>query len=160
MNGVLLIVRFALACYLMADGTAKLSGVFRRGAPAGPAVAAGAIELAAAMFAGLGLFTPLSALLLVVVTASLAFVSWPHEYPLYMLFAAVVIALAGPGDYSLDHAVRGSSAGAPGTQAIAVGLAGAAIVEGLRQLQRQRAAFRAGVATSDQDHASALDQLS
>jgi putative oxidoreductase len=160
MNGVLLIVRFALAFYLMADGTAKLSGLFGRGAPAGPAVAAGAIELACGILAGLGLFTPLSALLLVVVTANLAFVSWPHEYPLYMLFAAVAIALAGPGDYSLDHAVRASSAGAPGTQAVAVGLAGAAIVEGLRQLQRQRAAFRAGVAASEQEHASALDQLS
>jgi putative oxidoreductase len=160
MNGVLLIARLALAFYLMADGTAKLSGLFGRGAPPGPAVAAGAIELAAAILVGLGLFTPLSGLLLVGVTASLAFVSWPHEYPLYMLFAAVAIALGGPGDYSLDHAVRGSSAGAPGTQAVALGLAGAAIVEGLRQLQRQRAAFRAGLVTSDQEHASALDQVS
>jgi putative oxidoreductase len=160
MNSVLLIVRVALGFYLMADGTAKLSGLLGRGAPAGPAVAMGAIELAGGVLAALGLFTPLSGLLLVGVTASLAFVSWPHEYPLYMLFAAVAIALAGPGDYSLDHAVRASSAGAPGTQAVAVGLAGAAIVEGLRQLQRQRAAFRAGVATSDQDHGSALDQLS
>jgi putative oxidoreductase len=159
MNGVLLIARVALAFYLMADGATKVSGLFGRGRPTGLVVAVGAIELAGAILAGLGLFTPLSGLLLVVVTASLAFVSWPHEYPLYMLFAAVAIALAGPGDYSLDQAVRGSSAGAPGTQAVAVGLAGAAIVEGLRQLQRQRAAFRAGVATSDQEHSAALDQL-
>jgi putative oxidoreductase len=149
MNGVLLIVRLGLACYLIAGGTTKLSGRFGRRGPAGLALAAGAIELAVAILVALGLFTPLAGLLLVAVTASVAFVSWPHEYPLYMLFAAVAIALTGPGDYSLDHAVLGSSARGCGTYAVAVGLAGAVIVEGLRQLHRHRAVPRARIADQE-----------
>jgi putative oxidoreductase len=136
MNGVLLILRLALALYLVAGATAKLSGRSRREAAVGPELAAGAVELGAGALLALGLFMPLAGLLLVAVTANLAFVSWPHEYPLYMLFAAVAIALAGPGGYSLDQALLGSSVGGPGSLGVAAALAGAVAMEGRRRLHR------------------------
>jgi uncharacterized membrane protein YphA (DoxX/SURF4 family) len=74
------------------------------------------MELAAAILLGVGLFTPPAGVLLVTVTATLVFVSWPHEYPLYVLFAAVAIALAG----------------GTGTLGVGLGLAGAVTLEGLR----------------------------
>lgn len=66
----------------------------------------------------------LAGMLLVGGTASLVIVSWPHEYPLYLLFGAVALALTG-----------GS-----GLLGVALGLAGAVTIEGLRQLVTQRAA--------------------
>ncbi|MEA2232176.1 MAG: putative oxidoreductase [Solirubrobacteraceae bacterium] len=145
MNGVLLILRLALALCLIAGGTTKLSGYLRRQASAEPVLALGIIELGAGVLVGLGLFTPLAGLLLVAATANLAFVAWPHEYPLYLLFAAVAVALAGSGGYSLDHAVLGSSADGSGSLGVAVGLAGAVMMEGRRQLRRYRAAPQAAL---------------
>jgi uncharacterized membrane protein YphA (DoxX/SURF4 family) len=85
------------------------------------------IALAMACGAGIllaaGRFTPPAGVLLVTLTATLVFVSWPHEYPLYLLFAAVAIALAGGA----------------GTLGVALGLAGAVMLEGVRQATRQRA---------------------
>jgi uncharacterized membrane protein YphA (DoxX/SURF4 family) len=144
MNELLLILRLALALYLVAGATAKLSGRWRGQAVRVPELAAGALELGAGLLLALGLFMPVVAPLLVAATANLAFVSWPHEYPLYLLFAAVAIALAGAGVYSLDEAMLGGSAGAPGSLGVAGGLAGAIAMEGRRQLLRgeQDAALR------------------
>jgi hypothetical protein len=86
-----------------------------------------ATELASGMLLGAGLFTPPAGVLLVTVTATLVFVSWPHEYPLYLLFVAVAIALTG----------------GTGTLGVGLGLAGAASLEGLRQFSGQRAASAA-----------------
>jgi hypothetical protein len=94
-------------------------------------VLGGAILLAA------GRFGPMAGVLLVTVTATLVFVSWPHEYPLYLLFAAVAMALAG------------------GTPSLGVGaaLAGAVTFEGLRQLRMQRSPSRgSALAMSEQEN--------
>jgi hypothetical protein len=82
-----------------------------------------ATELGAAILLGVGLFTPPAGVLLVAVAATLVFVSWPHEYPLYLLFAAVAMALTG----------------GTGALGVGLGLAGAVTLEGVRQLTRQRA---------------------
>jgi hypothetical protein len=83
-----------------------------------------AAELAAAILLGAGLFTPPAGVLLVTVAATLVFVSWPHEYPLYLLFVAVAIALTG----------------GTGTLGLGVGLTAAVSLEGLRQFGGQRTA--------------------
>jgi uncharacterized membrane protein YphA (DoxX/SURF4 family) len=131
MNELLLILRLAFALYLVVRATARVRDVAD-----GPELAMGAVELAAGVLLAFGLLMPLAGLLLVAVTANLAFVSWPHEYPLYLLFAAVAIALAGPGDYALDHTLLGGSAAGTGTLDVAAGLAGALAIEGRRQLQK------------------------
>jgi hypothetical protein len=99
-----------------------------------------ATALGAGILLGVGLFTPPAGVLLVMVTATLVFVSWPHEYPLYLLFAAVAIALIG----------------GTGTLGVGLGLVGAVTLEGLRQLNGQRAATdgSAGpaVAMPEQEH--------
>ncbi|MEA2130787.1 MAG: hypothetical protein QOJ85_3678 [Solirubrobacteraceae bacterium] len=132
MNELLLILRLALAIYLVVGATARL-----RNAGRGPQLAVGVVELSAGVLLGLGLFTPLVAPLLVAVTANLAFASWPHEYPLYLVFAAVAIALAGTGTYSLDEALLAGSAAGPGSLGVAGGLAGAIAMEGRRKLLRE-----------------------
>jgi hypothetical protein len=99
-----------------------------------------ATELGAGILLGLGLFTPPAGVLLVTVTATLVFVSWPHEYPLYLLFVAVAIALIG----------------GTGTLGVGLGLAGAVMLEGVRQLTRQRGAeggsVASAVATAEQEN--------
>jgi hypothetical protein len=95
-----------------------------------------ATELGAGILLGVGLFTPPVGVLLVMVTATLVSVSWPHEYPLYLLFVAVAIALTG----------------GTGTLGVGLGLAGAATLEGVRQLARQRGAPAPAVAMSEQEH--------
>jgi hypothetical protein len=50
------------------------------------------------------------------VAATLVFVSWPHEAPLYVLFASVAIALSG----------------GTGVLGVILGLAGAVAFEGVR----------------------------
>jgi hypothetical protein len=101
-----------------------------------------ATAVGAGILLGVGLFTPPAGVLLVMVTATLVFVSWPHEYPLYLLFAAVAMALIG----------------GTGTLGVGLGLAGAATLEGLRQLNAQRAARDGSVgpaaAMSEQEHPS------
>jgi hypothetical protein len=83
-----------------------------------------ATELGAGILLGAGLLTPPAGVLLVTVAVTLVFVSWPHEYPLYLLFAAVAIALTG----------------GTGTLGVGLGLAAAVPLEGLRQFSGQRAA--------------------
>jgi len=83
-----------------------------------------ATELSGTILLAVGRFTPIAGVLLVAVTATLVFVAWPHEYPLYLLFVAVAIALTGGA----------------GTLGVGLGLAGAVTLEGLRQLNGQRAA--------------------
>ena len=75
-----------------------------------------ATELGAAVLLGTGMFTPIAGVILVAVTATLVFVAWPHEYPLYLLFAAVATALAG----------------GTGVLALGLGLGAAAAFEGAR----------------------------
>lgn len=95
-----------------------------------------ATELGAAILLGLGLFTPPAGVLLVTVTATLVFVSWPHEYPLYLLFLAVGMALIG----------------GTGTLGLGLGLAGAVMFEGARKLIRQRGAPASPVVSPEQGH--------
>jgi hypothetical protein len=99
-----------------------------------------ATELAGGALLGMGMFTPVAGMLLVGVTAGLVFVSWPHEYPLYLLFAAVAVALSG----------------GTGVLGVGLGLCAAVSVEGVRQLARQRAAPGGAVvsamALSDQEN--------
>jgi uncharacterized membrane protein YphA (DoxX/SURF4 family) len=82
-----------------------------------------ATELVAGAMLAAGLFTPPAGVLLVTIAATLVLVSWPHEYPLYVLFAAVAIALTGGA----------------GILGVGLGVAGAAMIEALRQCTAQRA---------------------
>jgi hypothetical protein len=66
------------------------------------------------------LLIQMAGVLMVTGTASLVLVSWPHEYPLYLLFAAVAIALTG------GTGILGVGVG--------VGLGVAVAVRGVRQL--------------------------
>jgi uncharacterized membrane protein YphA (DoxX/SURF4 family) len=82
-----------------------------------------AAELGGGVLLAAGRFAPMAGVLLVLVSATLVLVSWPHEYPLYLLFAAVAMALSG----------------GTGALGVGVGLAGAMTLEGARQFNRQRA---------------------
>jgi membrane-bound ClpP family serine protease len=99
-----------------------------------------AAQIAAAILLAAGLFTPAAGVLLVTLTASFVFVSWPHEYPLYLLFAAVAIAVSG----------------GTGAVGVGLGLAGAVTLEALRQFNAQRmtagGAMGAVVAIAEQEN--------
>jgi hypothetical protein len=64
------------------------------------------------------LLIQIAGVLLVTGTASLVVVSWPHEYPLYLLFAAVAIALTG----------------GTGVLGVGIGIGVAVAIRGMRQL--------------------------
>lgn len=167
MNTGLLLLRLLPAALLTGHATQKLFGWFRGGGPAGsgalfetwgfrpgPAMAtvAGCCELAGAASAALGLLTPLGCAVVVgTMTVAAAPTAgkglWAHlggcEVPvLYGLFA-VVLAVAGPGRWSLDHALGLTTFAGPawGGGAVALGL-----VAAIPMLLRRRAALRADTA--------------
>jgi hypothetical protein len=92
-----------------------------------------ATEAGGGLLLALERFTPAVGVLLVAITATLVFVSWPHEFPLYLLFGAVAIALAG-GTAPLG---------------VAIGVGAAVTLEALRQLGRLRAAQGPAAAMSE-----------
>lgn len=145
----MLISRLGLALYLGTRGTAKLAV-----RPATPMVfAVGAMELGAGILLGLGLFMPLAGMLVVAVAANLVLVNWPNEYPLYLLFVAIAIALASPGAYSLDSLLSLDGIGAGwASHGVAAGLAAAAATDAARRLNRQRTAGFAMEATPARGH--------
>ena len=127
----LLILRLAIGGILMAHGAQKLFGWFggygfagTRGfmggmlrlRPAGFWTAmAIASELGGGLLFALGLLNPIGALGIIAAMASAIILAhWPHfwasnngmEYPLVLLVSAITGALAGPGLYSLDAAMR------------------------------------------------------
>jgi putative oxidoreductase len=126
----LLLIRVVVGLTLAAHGSQKLFGSFGGGGPAGTttffrslgyrtpllmALLAGLGELAGGLLFALGLFTPLAALILIVVMLNaITTVHWKKgffnsaggfEFNLTIVAAAAAIAAGGPGRYSLDHAL-------------------------------------------------------
>jgi uncharacterized RDD family membrane protein YckC len=95
-----------------------------------------ATQLGGGALLGAGLFTPLTGVIVVGAAATLVFVTWPHELSLYLLFAAVAIALTG------------------GTSAVGVGagLAAAVSIEAVRQVGRQRAGAGSATPVAEQEN--------
>jgi len=159
----LLLLRLGVAALLSGHATQKLFGWFRGGGPAaagalfetwgfrpGPALAvlAGVCELAGAASVATGLLTAGGCAVLIgtmIVAASPAAANglWAHlggnEVPVVYAFLAAVLAVTGPGRYSLDHLFGLPTPPGAGWSltALAAGVAGA-----VPMLLRRRAALR------------------
>jgi hypothetical protein len=95
-----------------------------------------ATEVCGGLLLGAGFFTPLAGVTVVGAAATLVFVAWPHELPLYLLFAAVAVALTG----------------GTGAAGVGAGLAGAVSFEAARQVARQRTASGAPEAVTEHEN--------
>lgn len=152
-NLALLLLRVVFGLFLAAHGINKVKGGIRGTAqwfasigmrcPLTQARLAAATEIGAGLLLALGLLTPLAAagmigVMLVAITVAHAkvgfFVFRPGqgwEYCASLAVAALAIAIAGPGEWSLDHALgwspsatlSGLGAGVVGTTAAALQLA-------------------------------------
>lgn len=130
MNAALLILRLVVGTAMAAHGAQKLFGWFGGYGLKGTggffeslgfrpghlfALAAGLTEFAGGLLVALGLFGPIGpALILSVMLVAIFTVHLGHgffatgngiELPLFYITGALVVAFAGPGTYSLDHAV-------------------------------------------------------
>ena len=129
MNVGLLLLRLMLAALITGHACQKLFGWFRGGGPTGHgaifeqwgfrpgprmAVIAGVCELLGAGSISLGLLTPggcavLIGTMIVAASANVANGLWAHlggcEVPVIYAGIAAVLALTGPGRFSLDHAL-------------------------------------------------------
>jgi putative oxidoreductase len=164
----LLVLRLGFAALLFGHATQKLFGWFRGGGPAGSgklfetwgfrpgaqlAVVAGTCELLGAGSIALGLLTPGGCAILIgtmLVAASPAARNglWAHlggnEVPVVYAFLATVIAVTGPGRFSLDRAFGLSSFGHLWWAVIAIAVGAIAAVP---MLMRRGAALRADAAS-------------
>lgn len=148
----LLLLRLVVGLSLAAHGAQKLFGTFKGGGLAGTggwlesigfrpgrrqAMLAGGAEFGGGLLLALGLFTPLAAAAVIGVMAVAAIAGhagkgffitrggW--EYCLVLGGTAAAVAFAGPGRWSLDHAMGFSGGGTLwGLFAVALGVAGAA----------------------------------
>lgn len=163
MNIGLLVLRVFLAALLSGHATQKLFGWFRGAGPVGTgavfetwgfrpgtamAVLAGVCELVGAGSIALGFLTPagcaiIIGTMIVAATPNSSNGLWAHlggcEVPVIYAGLGVVIALTGPGRYSLDSALglHGLSSLGWGIAAIVVG-----VVSSQPPLLRRRAAVR------------------
>ena len=154
MNIGMLLLRLVLGLTMAAHGSQKLFGWFRgpglRKVGAGfesqglrpghvYAALAGVSEVAGGLLMALGLLTPLAgAAITGVMVVAIAGVhgrngffitGGGYEYNLLIIAAAIAVVCAGPGAYSLDHALGLSRGGARwGAAALAAGIAGGVLV--------------------------------
>jgi putative oxidoreductase len=163
----LLVLRVIVGMLFAGHGAQKLFGIFGGHGLRGTAgffeniglrpghvhaSAAGAMEFGGGLLLALGLVTPIaSAALIAVMTGAVITVHFAkgiwvsdggYEYNLVLSAVAFALAAAGPGAWSLDHALGLSTHGVLwGIGAVAVGLLGGvgAVVSG-RQYGRQRGA--------------------
>jgi putative oxidoreductase len=161
----LLILRIVVGALFVGHGTQKLFGWFGGGGPEGTgmfyasigfrpevplAMVAGVSEAGGGTLLSLGLVTPLAAAVIigVMISASVA-AHWKnglwntkggYELPLVYATAAATVAFAGPGRYSLDHAIGWDVAGVWwGIGSIVLGAAAASVVLAWRAAQMRRA---------------------
>ncbi|MGP3690652.1 DoxX family protein [Streptomyces sp. IBSNAI002] len=99
------------------DGLAGGSEEFRRDGFRGgrlTALAAGAGQIGSGLFLAAGLLTPAAAMAAAGVMTVAVTVKWRnglwvqhdgYEYPLFLVVVAAVLALTGPGQWSVDHAL-------------------------------------------------------
>ncbi|MEU8075644.1 DoxX family protein [Catellatospora citrea] len=159
MSAGLLLLRLLLAALLFGHATQKLLGWFRGMGPDGTArifegwgfrpgrpmvLLAGACELLAALLLALGLVTPLAA---AIVMGTMIVAAWPnvpnglwahlggYEVPFLYGAMALVVALTGPGAWSIDHAVGLDGLAGPAWAAAAAVIA---VVAAIPPLLRRR----------------------
>ncbi|MEU2227363.1 DoxX family protein [Streptomyces sp. NPDC012751] len=105
-------VSFRLGGHGLAGGTEEFRHDGFRGGRL-TAVVAGASQIGAGLFLAAGLLTPLAAMAAMGVMTVAGTVKWPnglwvqndgYEYPLVLVVVSAVLALTGPGRWSLDHA--------------------------------------------------------
>lgn len=164
MNAGLLVLRLLLAGLLFGHATQKLLGWFGGGGPAGTgeifarwgfvpgatmAVLAGVCETVGAGSVALGLLTPAGAAVIVgtmVVAAAPNAPNglWAHqggcEVPVVYAGLGAVLALTGPGRWSLDHVVGLGSLSGPAWGGAAIALGAVAAVPPLLLRRRVLAA--------------------
>jgi putative oxidoreductase len=160
----LLILRIVVGGIFIGHGTQKLFGWFGGPGPArfganlekigyrpgtAMAVLAGTAETTGGTLLVLGLLTPVGAAAVIgmMLSATLA-VHWPNgfwnsdggfEFPLALAAAATALAFAGPGRYSLDHALGIDLSGVVyGIDAVVFGVAVGLILYGWRNVQSRQ----------------------
>lgn len=165
----LLVLRLGLAGLLVGHAGQKLFGWFRGLGPAGHgaifdqwgfrpgvpmAVVAGVCELTGAGSLALGLLTPggcavVIGTMIVAASANIANGLWAHlggsEVPIVYAGLAVVIAITGPGDWSLDHAFGLDGLRAAGWSIAAIVVGGLAALPPI--LRRRNVLRRTDVST-------------
>ncbi|HUX70081.1 MAG TPA: DoxX family protein [Cellulomonadaceae bacterium] len=169
MDSGLLLFRLLIGLLLVGHGSQKLFGSFGGGGIAGTgaffekvgfrpgrpmALVAGLTEAGPGLFLALGLLTRLSAAAVIgtLLVAGWTFAAkglWAQKggYELCLLYggAGAVLALTGPGAYSLDAALGIGGSSWLGVGAIALGLASGAVVIARATRTKKADALRAGV---------------
>ncbi|MGW3496564.1 DoxX family protein [Streptomyces sp. NPDC001020] len=106
-------VSFRLGGHGLAGGTEEFRHDGFRGGRL-TAVVAGGSQIGAGLFLTAGLLTPLAAMAAMGVMTVAGTVKWPmglwvqddgYEYPLVLVVVSAALALTGPGQWSLDHAL-------------------------------------------------------
>ncbi|MDN0196636.1 DoxX family protein [Streptomyces sp. S.PNR 29] len=129
MDAGLLVLRLVVGLLIAAHGVQKVSfrlggngfaggtEEFRRDGFRGgrlTALVAGASQIGSGLFLTAGLLTPLAAMAAMGVMTVAGTVKWPkglwvqndgYEYPLVLVVVSAVLALTGPGRWSVDHAL-------------------------------------------------------
>ncbi|MBT3149417.1 DoxX family protein [Streptomyces sp. CHD11] len=163
MNAGLLLLRLLLAGLLLGHAAQKLTGRFGGGGPEGTAAVfeswgfrpgrpmvllAGTCELTGALLFASGAATPLAASVVLGTMIVAAAPNWPngpwahlggYEVPFVYGALALVLAMTGPGSWSVDHAVGADGMSgvlwAPAVAAVAVVAAAPALLLRRRNLR-------------------------
>ncbi|MFI0739393.1 DoxX family protein [Streptomyces sp. NPDC021100] len=130
MDTALLLIRLTVGLLVAGHGVQKVSRRLGGGGLAGgaeefrrdgfrggalTALAAGATQTGSGLLLACGALTPLAAAGIAGVMTVALTVKWPHglwvqddgyEYPLVLVVLALAVAVAGPGRWSVDHALR------------------------------------------------------
>ncbi|MER5782558.1 DoxX family protein [Streptomyces mobaraensis] len=130
MDTALLLIRLTVGPLVAGHGVQKVSRLlggsglaggaeeFRRDGFRGgalTALAAGTTQIGSGLLLACGVLTPLAAAGIAGVMTVALTVKWPHglwvqddgyEYPLVLVALALAVAMAGPGRWSVDHALR------------------------------------------------------
>ena len=165
----LLLIRVTVGATVFAHGAQKLLGIFGGHGISGTADMLeslgfrpgarfawllGTAELLGGLLLAVGLLTPLAvAAVAGVMLAAVATVHWGngffaqsggYELPLTLGVVAIAVAFAGPGRYSLDHALGWRLGGEEwGVAAAVLAAGGCAVVVATRELRRARPSGRA-----------------
>jgi putative oxidoreductase len=160
----LLILRLVVGMLFVGHGTQKLFGWFGGHGPEGTgsyldslgyrpgrpmAVLAGLSETGGGLLLALGFLTPLGAAAIIgMMTNAILAVHAKNgmwntdggsEFPLTLIAAATAVVFTGPGRYSIDRALGLDFSGVVyGIDAVVLGIAGALIIFGWRQMQLRR----------------------
>ena len=162
MDAGLVLLRIVVGLLFVGHGTQKLFGWFGGGGIRGSqgyfqsmgyppmmAILAGTAEAGGGTLVALGWFTPLAAAAITVVMVNVIAVKWSHgpwevhdgfEYPLTVMAMMALLALGGPGTYSVDSRL--------GWHLASLSFGAAAIVAGIVVGAASRAMRRVTAATT------------